>query len=77
MAKPIVNERAVLLFKDNSVIFRWFRNFFIHLPAIRSISYQEMKRFAQHPSFPSLLYAIALSTFWLAQSTRVFSNDFR
>ena len=72
-----LNQPFCLLFKDNSVIFRWFRNFFIHLPAIRSISYQEMKHFAQHPIFPFLLYAIALSTFWLAQSTRVFSNDFR
>ena len=42
MAKPIVNERAVLLFKDNSVIFRWFKIFFILLPMIISISYQEM-----------------------------------
>ena len=48
-------QQFCLFFKDNSIILRLFENFFILLPAIRSISYQEMKRLAQHPSFPSLL----------------------
>ena len=36
------SNRLVWFFKDNSIIFRPFENFFIHLPAIRYISYQEM-----------------------------------
>ena len=36
------SNSLVWFFKDNSIIFRPFENFFIHLPAIRYISYQEM-----------------------------------
>ena len=32
-----------LFFKGNSIILRQFENFFIPLPAIRYVSYQEMK----------------------------------
>ena len=37
------NQQFCLFFKDNSIILRQFENFFIPLPAIRYISYQEMK----------------------------------
>ena len=76
MVKVGSNQQFCLFFKDNSIILRQFENFFIPLPAIIYISYQEMKYFAQH-HFSSILYAIALSTFWLALSTRVLSNHFR
>ncbi len=64
-------------FKDNSIIVRLFEIFFIPLSVIRCISYQEMKIIAQHHRFSPSLYVMALSTLRLAQSTRVFSNDFR
>ena len=37
------NQQFCLFFKDNSIILRQFENFFIPLPAIIYISYQEMK----------------------------------
>lgn len=37
------NQQFYLFFKDNSIIIRLFENFFIPLPPIRCISYQEMK----------------------------------
>ena len=37
------NQQFYLFFKDNSIIIRLFENFFIPLPPIRYISYQEMK----------------------------------
>ena len=37
------NQQFCLFFKDNSIILRQFENFFIPLPAIRYIYYQEMK----------------------------------
>ena len=66
------------VFKVNFIIIRLFENFFVTLPPIRYFSYQEMKRFAQRHSFPFIFYAIALSTFRLAQpSTTMLSNYIR
>ena len=49
------NQQFCLFFKDNSIIIRLFENFFIPLPPIRYISYQEMKIIGNNKKVQNLI----------------------